>query len=97
MTNLNILQQNVDLSCELVKPKFTYDTEGNVSCKLDYNYIEKISMLSYNNRLFYEKTLIVNGSIIYEQENNQHYLVYFDPMIYYENVPIKVKSILFIF
>ena len=91
MTNFEIFRQNSDMCCELIKPEIQISEDGNISSKLEYNYIETISMLSYHNRIFYEKNLLIKGNLILE--NNTLYLVYFDPKIYYENVPIKVIKI----
>jgi hypothetical protein len=93
MTNFDILQQNKDISSELIKMDLKYDQSGAVEMKLDYDYIETISMLSYNNRIFYEKNLIIKGSVIYEQSTSQHYIAYFDPMIYYENTQVKYEAV----
>ena len=66
------------------------DEEGNTNVKFLYNYMERISMLSYNNRAIYEKNLIFNGNNFYESKSKSHYILSFDPMIYYENTPMKV-------
>lgn len=91
MTNSEILLQNKDMSSEILRPVVIYDSDGNVNFKINYNYVETVSMLSYHNRCFYEKNLIVHGSIILDKDTSQHYVIYFDPMIYYENIPVKVK------
>lgn len=88
MTSYEIYKQNSDMLSELIKPEIDVEVDGSVLCKLEYNYIETLSMLSYNNRIFYEKNLIIKGNLIIE--GNNFYLVYFDPKIYYENVTIKV-------
>ncbi len=93
MTNYEILNQNREMSHEMIRPEITYDTNGNVNFKVIYDYVETVSMLSYNNRMFYEKNLILQGGIIYDKDNSQHYVVYFDSMIFYENVPVKVLDI----
>jgi hypothetical protein len=54
--------------------------------------MERISMLSYNNRAIYEKNLIFNGHNLYETKSKSHYYLSFDPMIYYENTPMKVNK-----
>src|SRR6185437_11091069 len=91
MTNSQIKHLNNEMCTDLIKPNFNYDEEGNISCDINYNFIEPISMLSYHNRCFYEKNLIVKDSVIYDKGNLQHYLVYFDPMIYYENTSLMVN------
>jgi hypothetical protein len=58
------------------------------------NKEEIVSMLSYNNRVFYEKDIIIQGSIIYDKEKNEHYYVFFCPNTYYENTPVKVIFII---
>jgi hypothetical protein len=88
MTNNEIMRHNNDMCCELIQPEIQITEDGNLSCKLDYNYIETISMLSYHNRIFYEKNLIIKGSLILEDDNLYH--VFFDPKIYYDNVAVKV-------
>jgi hypothetical protein len=52
---------------------------------------EAISMLSYNNRMFYEKNITINGNIIADRERNEFFIVFFNPMTYYENNPVKVN------
>ena len=92
MTNYEIYKQNNEMLCELIQPIIDVEENGSTACKLEYKYIETISMLSYNNRIFYEKNLTIKGNLITEGPNI--YIVYFDPRIYYENVPVKVKFLL---
>jgi hypothetical protein len=49
-----------------------------------------ISMLSYNNRMFYERNIIISGSVIMDREKNEFFVVFFNPMTYYENTQVKV-------
>lgn len=93
MTNFDILQQNKDISSELIKIDLKCQESGEVEMKLDYDCVETISMLSYNNRMFYEKNLVIKGSVIYEHSTSQHYITYFDPMIYYENTGVKYEAV----
>ncbi len=55
---------------------------------------EHISMLSYNNRVFYENDIVILGSVIFERENHEFYSVSFDPFVYYQNTPVKVNKYL---
>jgi hypothetical protein len=50
-----------------------------------------ISMLSFNNRMFYERNIFITGSIIVDREKNEFFIVFFNPMTYYENTPVKVN------
>lgn len=88
MSSYDILSQNKDRCLELIKPVILYEPE--VSLTIDYNFIETLSMLSYENRIFYEKNIIINGSIIMDRQTSSYYRIYFDPMIYYENTIVKV-------
>jgi hypothetical protein len=51
-----------------------------------------ISMLSYNNRMFYERNISISGSVIADREKNEFFIVFFNPMTYYENMQVKVSS-----
>jgi len=50
MSNQEIIDANKEKLSELVQVKIDVDENGDVYTKFDYNYIETISMLSYNNR-----------------------------------------------
>ena len=93
MTNHEILLQNKQMYSEMIRPDFSYDNDGYIIFKINYEYVETTSMLSYNNTNFYEKNIIILGSLILNKDSYDHYLVYFDPLIYYENAPLKVKII----
>jgi hypothetical protein len=97
MTNFEIYNTNKDKSSELIKCGITIeDTEEckqPINLKIDYNYIEIISMLSYENRIFYEKNISLKGTIITDKDTNCFYNVYFEPLIYYENVSIKYEAV----
>lgn len=97
MTNLEIHNKNKLLNQEMIQANIDVDHNGSVNLLLQYNYIENVSMLSYNNRCFYEKNLIIKGPLIIETNknpnHNQFYVVYFDPLIYYENIQIKYEAI----
>lgn len=90
ITSYSLHQHNIDISYDLMNIDLNPDDEGNTEVKFVYNQIEKISMLSYNNREIYEKNLIFNGHNLYESKFKSHYILTFDPMIYYENTPAKV-------
>ncbi len=94
MTNYQILIENRDKCKDIIQPEITYDNDGNLNFKIDYNFVETTSMLSFNNRMFYEKNLLIKGSVIYDIDTSEHYMIYFDPMIFYENSQVKVKIIL---
>jgi hypothetical protein len=94
MTNIEIMNQNRELSSDLITPLIDYNLDGTVQVSFKYNYIEIISMLSYTNRCFYEKNLHFQGGIIWDKDSEQYYLVYFDPMIYYENTNVKVNKLI---
>ena len=104
MTNYEILVQNNEKLSYLLAPKIsynsqTYDIEEIINFKIEYNYIDLVSMLSYDNKLFCKKIYIIlddlgleiDGQIIFDRSNKNLYLIYFDPNIYYENVNLKVK------
>jgi hypothetical protein len=46
--------------------------------------------------MFYDRNLLIKGSVIVDKETNQFYHIYFDPMIYYENVVVKVFNPIYI-
>lgn len=59
MTNYDILAFNKEMSADLVTSKIGLHCheedefgELNVKVDIEYNYIETVSMLSYNNRVF---------------------------------------------
>jgi len=96
MTNYDILMYNKQLLGEILKPEINVEVEGTISFKVNYDYVETISMLSYDNRKFYEKNLIIKGKLIYDKDTNEYFILYVDPMIFYENSPVKVTKQLFI-
>jgi hypothetical protein len=50
MSNQEIIEINKEKLSELIQVKVDVDENGDAFTKLDYNYIETISMLSFNNR-----------------------------------------------
>jgi hypothetical protein len=92
MTNYELLVYNKQLLGEILKPEIKIDSTGNITFKVDYDYVETISMLSYNNRMFYEKNIIIKGSLILDKDTNEYYILYLDPMIFYESSTIKVNT-----
>jgi hypothetical protein len=91
MTNYDILIYNKHQLGEILKPELKVETDGKIEYKVKYDYVETVSMLSYNNRMFYEKNLNINGSLIFDMETGAFYVLLFDPMIFYESSQIKVK------
>jgi hypothetical protein len=92
LTNYDILMYNKQLLGEILKPEINVDVEGTISYKVNYDYVETISMLSYDNRKFYEKNLIIKGKLIYDKDTNEYFILYVDPMIFYENSAVKVNT-----
>ena len=96
MTNFDILNHNSNLTSEMVVPNITLDKSGNVNFQVECNFIETVSMVSYTNKIFYEKNIIILGNVISENDKENHivnhYICYFDPMVYYENTPLKVRE-----
>lgn len=90
MTNYDIYVYNKQMLGEILKPEIQVDTQGVVEFKVNYQYVETVSMLSYNNRMFYEKNLIVKGSLILDKDTNEYFIFYLDPSAFYENYPVKV-------
>ncbi len=95
MTNYEILMYNKQLLGEILKPEIKIDMEGTITYKVNYDYVETISMLSYDNRKFYEKNLIIQGKLIYDKDTNEYFILYLDPMILYENSPVKVVELIY--
>jgi hypothetical protein len=91
MTNYDILLYNKQLLGEILKPEIQIDTQGVVTFKVNYDYVETISMLSYHNRMFYEKNLVIKGSLIQDKDTNDYLILYLDPHTFYENSPVKVN------
>ncbi len=60
---------------------------------LDLKESDNVSMLSYNNRIFYEKDIIVQGSVFLDREKNEFYIVKFDPLVYFQNTQVKVITL----
>ena len=55
MTNYDILQQNNEKLSFLLAPKIIFNEEASediVKVKIDYNDIDLVSMVSYDNKLF---------------------------------------------
>lgn len=50
MTSHEIYEANKDKLSDLIQAKIDVDSNGDVVTKFDYNYIETVSMLSFNNR-----------------------------------------------
>ena len=90
LTNYDILMYNKQLLGEILKPEMNVNVEGTITYKVNYDYVETISMLSYDNRKFYEKNLIIKGKLIYDKDTNEYFILYVDPMIFYENSAVKV-------
>lgn len=102
MTNYEILSHNKNLLLDLitVETKETDEDEENLlDVKIKYNHIEPVSMLSHNNRKFYEKNIFIVTTMI-EEINETYkknlYYVYFDPMTYYENSHLKVNLLIYL-
>jgi hypothetical protein len=50
ISNKDILEANKEKLSELIQVKVDIDENGDSQSKIEYNYIETISMLSYLNR-----------------------------------------------
>lgn len=52
MTNYDLFNENIIKQGELIKAKFNYEENGDVICSLEFNHIDRVSMQSYDNKLF---------------------------------------------
>lgn len=52
MTNFDLYNENIIKQGELIKPHFKFEENGDVICSLDFNNIDRVSMQSYDNKLF---------------------------------------------
>lgn len=50
MTSHEIYEANKDKLSDLIQAKINVDSNGDVITKFEYDYIETVSMLSFNNR-----------------------------------------------
>jgi len=92
MTNHELLVYNKELLGEIIKPEIKIESTGKISFKVNYDYVETISMLSYTNRMFYEKNIIIKGSLILDRDTSEYYILYLDPMVFYESSTLKVNT-----